>query len=96
MMVWLLHFNLPEIFLKLFASFLWVSFQLTLSNLQASFKISPSLLEVSYEFIVVEASFELASSSFELRSSGVLLMSFLQARISLSFKLPLSLLQAFL
>ena len=80
--------NVPEILLKLLSSFLWVSVQLTLSNLPASFEFPSSLFEVSYELIFIQASFELASSSFKLHSGCLLLMSFLQALISLAFELP--------
>ena len=87
-MMLLPRFNVPEILLKLLLSFLWASFQLTLSNLPASFEFPSSLFEVSYELIFICAPFDLASSSFELHPSCLLLMSFLQALISLSFKLP--------
>ena len=80
-------FNVPEILLKILSSFLWVSVQLTLSNLPASFEFPSSLFEVSHELIFI-SSFEIASSSFELHSGGLLLMSFLQALISLAFELP--------
>ena len=93
-MMWLLHSHLPEIFLKLFLSFLWACFQLTLSNLQACFKFPSSLLEVPHELTFLEAPFQLASFPFELHIGCILLMSFLQGLISLSLKLPLSLLQA--
>ena len=82
------RFNVPEILLKLLSSFLWVSVLLTLSNLPASFEFPSSLFEVSCEFILIQASFELASSSLELHSGGLLLISFLQALISLAFKPP--------
>ena len=51
-MVWLLRFNLPDILLKLLLSFLGAPFQLTWSDLQASFKLPAgfqlALLQVSF------------------------------------------------
>ena len=75
-MVWLLRFNLPDILLKLLLSFLCASFQLTLSDLQASFK-----LPAGFHLALLQASFELASS---------IPLSFLQAYLQLPSGLSLS------
>ena len=74
-MVWLLRFNLPDILLKLLLSFLCASFQLTLSDLQASFK-----LPAGFHLALLQASFELASS---------IPLSFLQAYLQLPSGLSL-------
>ena len=74
-MVWLLRFDLPDILLKLLLSFLCASFQLTLSDLQASFK-----LPAGFHFALLQASFELASS---------IPLSFLQAYLQLPSGLSL-------
>ena len=76
-MVWLLRFNLPDILLKLLLSFFCESFQLTLSDLQASFK-----LPAGFHLALLQASFELASS---------IPLSFLQAYLQLPSGLSLSL-----
>ena len=68
-MMWLLHFNLPDILLKLLLSFLCASSQLTLSDLQASFK-----LPAGFHLALLQASFELASN---------IPLSFLQAYLQL-------------
>ena len=47
------YFNVPEILLRLLLSFVWTSFQLTLSNLPVSFEFPSSLFEVSYELLFV-------------------------------------------
>ena len=75
-MVWLLRFNLPDIILKLLSSFLCASFQLTLSDLQASVK-----LPAGFHLALLQASFELASS---------IPLSFLQAYLQLPSGLSLS------
>ena len=110
-MVWLLRFNLPDILLKLLLSFLCASFQLTLSDLQASFK-----LPAGFHLALLQASFELASSiplsflqAYLQLPSGLTLISsgppwgFLEPRhrivlslLEASFKLPLCFLQAYL
>ena len=74
-MVWLLRFNLPDILLKLLLSFLCASFQLTLSDLQASFK-----LPAGFHLALLQASFELASS---------IPLNFLQAYLQLPSGLSL-------
>ena len=74
-MVWLLHFTLPDILLQLLLSFLCASFQLTLSDLQASFK-----LPAGFHLALLQASFELASS---------IPLSFLQAYLQLPSGLSL-------
>ena len=72
-MVWLLRFNLPDILLKLFFERSLLFFQLTLSDLQASFK-----LPAGFHLALLQASFELASS---------IPLSFLQAYLQLATEL---------
>ena len=80
-MVWLLRFNLPDILLKLLLSFLCASFQLTLSDLQTSFK-----LPAGFHLALLQASFELASN---------IPLSFLQGYLQLPSGLSLRSLWAF-
>ena len=73
--VWLLRFNLPDILLMLLLNFLCASFQLTLSDLRASFK-----LPAGFHLALKQASFELVSN---------IPLSFLQAYLQLPSGLSL-------
>ena len=70
--------------------------QLSLGMLSDNVEQYPSFLQVSCQVCVLQASIELASSSFELHIGCLFFLSFLQALILLTFKLPLILLRAFL